>query len=72
MFSKQDGFPKSPFPNGWKGENGLYAVGFTKKGLLGASMDAKKIADDIKRCWEGDEAKQIAVFARSILPQSNS
>ncbi|KAF3654695.1 Indole-3-pyruvate monooxygenase YUCCA6 [Capsicum chinense] len=47
MFSKRDGLPKRPFPNGWKGECGLYAVGFTKRGLLGASMDAKKIAEHI-------------------------
>ncbi|VFQ97671.1 unnamed protein product [Cuscuta campestris] len=51
MFSEKDGLPKRPFPNGWKGECGLYAVGFTKRGLLGASMDAKRIAQDIKRCW---------------------
>ncbi|KAL8524287.1 hypothetical protein ACS0TY_014021 [Phlomoides rotata] len=51
MFSVEDGFPKSPFPNGWKGENGLYAVGFTKRGLLGTSMDAKNIAKDIESCW---------------------
>ncbi|CAN4127862.1 unnamed protein product [Withania somnifera] len=47
MFSEKDGLPKRPFPNGWKGECGLYAVGFTKRGLLGASMDAKKIAEHI-------------------------
>ncbi|KAK7377533.1 hypothetical protein VNO80_02959 [Phaseolus coccineus] len=51
MFSKEDGFPTKPFPNGWKGENGLYAVGFTKRGLLGTSMDAKRIAEHIERCW---------------------
>ncbi|CAK9161090.1 unnamed protein product [Ilex paraguariensis] len=52
MFSEKDGLPQRPFPNGWKGECGLYAVGFTKRGLLGASMDAKRIAEDIKRCWK--------------------
>ncbi|XP_009782408.1 indole-3-pyruvate monooxygenase YUCCA6-like [Nicotiana tabacum] len=51
MFSEKDGLPKRPFPNGWKGECGLYAVGFTKRGLLGASMDAKKIAQDIHCFW---------------------
>ncbi|KAA8525302.1 hypothetical protein F0562_007157 [Nyssa sinensis] len=35
MFSEKDGLPRRPFPNGWKGECGLYAVGFTKRGLLG-------------------------------------
>ncbi|KAL9227305.1 hypothetical protein vseg_003008 [Gypsophila vaccaria] len=51
MFSHEDGLPRKPFPNGWKGDNGLYAVGFTKRGLLGASMDAKRIAEDIGQCW---------------------
>ncbi|XP_030452467.1 indole-3-pyruvate monooxygenase YUCCA6 [Syzygium oleosum] len=56
MFSKDDGFPRRAFPNGWKGECGLYAVGFTRRGLLGASMDAQRIAEDIERCWK-EEAK---------------
>jgi len=50
MFSEKDGLPRRPFPNGWKGECGLYAVGFTKRGLLGASIDAKRIAEDIHQC----------------------
>lgn len=47
MFSKKNGLPYKPFPNGWKGEHGLYAVGFTNRGLLGASIDARRIAEDI-------------------------
>ncbi|WZY78042.1 probable indole-3-pyruvate monooxygenase YUCCA5 isoform X1 [Brassica rapa] len=43
LFSK-NGFPKSPFPNAWKGKSGLYAAGFTRKGLAGASADAISIA----------------------------
>ncbi|KAA8521782.1 hypothetical protein F0562_012455 [Nyssa sinensis] len=58
MFSEKDGLPRRPFPHGWKGECGLYAVGFTKRGLLGASMDAKRIAVDIERCWKL-EAKHL-------------
>ncbi|KAK7384906.1 hypothetical protein VNO78_30609 [Psophocarpus tetragonolobus] len=70
MFSKEDGFPTKPFPNGWKGDNGLYAVGFTKRGLLGASMDAKRIAEDIERCWK---SKHSTTFSLSLnVPQSNS
>lgn len=66
MFSEKDGLPRRPFPNGWKGECDLYAVGFTKRGLLGAAMDAKRIAQDIESCW-----KAKAPFARSLLlPQS--
>ncbi|KAI3417618.1 uncharacterized protein J3R85_014289 [Psidium guajava] len=31
----------------WKGENGLYCIGFSQKGLFGISADARNIADDI-------------------------
>lgn len=51
LFSEKDGLPRNPFPSGWKGERGLYAVGFTKRGLLGASFDAKRIAEDIQHQW---------------------
>ncbi|KAM7276170.1 hypothetical protein ACFE04_018036 [Oxalis oulophora] len=44
--------PENPFPNGWKGKCGLYAVGFTKNGLPGISIDARKIAEDIAHCWK--------------------
>lgn len=43
--------PKTPFPNGWKGENGLYTVGFTRRGLQGTALDADKIAQDISEQW---------------------
>lgn len=69
MFSEKDGLPRKPFPNGWKGDNGLYAVGFTKRGLLGASIDAKKIAEDIHRCWDV-EARHLSALPRSFLTQS--
>ncbi|XP_022854920.1 indole-3-pyruvate monooxygenase YUCCA2-like [Olea europaea var. sylvestris] len=59
MFSQKDGLPKRAFPNGWKGESGLYAVGFTKRGLMGASMDAKRIAQHIEICFKS-EAKQLS------------
>ncbi|KAK6944978.1 Flavin monooxygenase-like [Dillenia turbinata] len=68
MFSKEDGFPRRPFPNGWKGECGSYAVGFTKRGLLGSSMDAKNIAEDIASHWKA-EAKQFMAFTCSPLPR---
>ncbi|XP_058201937.1 indole-3-pyruvate monooxygenase YUCCA6 [Rhododendron vialii] len=66
MFSEKDGLPRRPFPNGWKGECGLYAVGFTKRGLLGASIDAKRIAEDIEQCWR-HEAKYLTAIAQSLL-----
>ena len=50
-FLTKEGMPKTPFPNGWKGENGLYTVGFTRRGLLGTAFDAVKIAEDITDQW---------------------
>ncbi|TVU22947.1 hypothetical protein EJB05_32669 [Eragrostis curvula] len=49
FFSEKNGFPRKP--NEWKGQNGLYAIGFSRRGLLGVSMDATKIADDIVQCY---------------------
>lgn len=69
MFSEKEGLPHKPFPNGWKGENGLYAVGFTKRGLLGASIDARRIAQDIELRWKA-EATGFMAFARASPPQS--
>lgn len=73
MFSEEDGFPRRAFPDGWRGENGLYAVGFTKRGLLGASIDAKRISEDIERCWKA-ETKHLSTLASysSLLPLPNS
>uniref|UniRef100_A0A2P2QZP3 Uncharacterized protein n=1 Tax=Rhizophora mucronata TaxID=61149 RepID=A0A2P2QZP3_RHIMU len=65
MFSEKDGFPREPFPNGWKGENGLYAVGFTKRGLLGASIDARRIAEDIELRWK---AKKFHDLCSCVTP----
>ncbi|KAF9617044.1 hypothetical protein IFM89_033114 [Coptis chinensis] len=50
-FFNEEGMPKTPFPNGWKGDKGLYSVGFTRKGLLGTASDAVKIANDICKQW---------------------
>ncbi|KAI3678755.1 hypothetical protein L6452_38058 [Arctium lappa] len=51
LFGK-DGFPKREFCNGWKGKRGLYAAGFTRRGLAGASADAIKISQDIGIVWK--------------------
>lgn len=56
-FFSENGIPKNPFPNGWKGKAGLYAVGFTKRGLSGASLDAMSVALDIAKSWK-EETKQ--------------
>ncbi|KAJ9559153.1 hypothetical protein OSB04_013767 [Centaurea solstitialis] len=69
MFSDKDGFPRRPFPNGWKGANGLYAVGFTKRGLLGASADARRIAEDIGKCWKAEANHLVTTTRRSFLLQ---
>ncbi|XP_065001791.1 indole-3-pyruvate monooxygenase YUCCA8-like [Musa acuminata AAA Group] len=50
LFSAE-GKPKLPFPNGCSGENGIYFVGFTGKGLLGASADAIEAALRISQRW---------------------
>ena len=57
-FFSKNGFPKAPFPNGWKGKAGLYAAGFTKRGLSGASMDAMKVAEDIAKIWKQETRKK--------------
>ncbi|KAF7119839.1 hypothetical protein RHSIM_Rhsim13G0017100 [Rhododendron simsii] len=44
----EDGIPKPSFPNHWKGENGLYCAGLSRRGFYGAAMDAQNIANDIK------------------------
>ncbi|KAI4376928.1 hypothetical protein MLD38_014631 [Melastoma candidum] len=46
-FFDTEGMPRTPFPNSWKGGKGLYAVGFTRRGLLGVASDAVKVAQDI-------------------------
>ncbi|KAK1315746.1 Indole-3-pyruvate monooxygenase YUCCA6 [Acorus calamus] len=58
FFNHENGYPKKPFPHSWRGQNGLYATGFNKRGLLGASMDARKIAEDIACQWNSG-AKQL-------------
>lgn len=66
LFNKEDGFPRMPFPNGWKGKNGLYAVGFTKMGLLGASISAQRVAEDIA-CYWNCKTKQLCLELQTIL-----
>ena len=44
----EDGLPKPIYPNHWKGKNGLYYFGLSRKGLYGSSVDSQNIANDIK------------------------
>ncbi|KAH9311081.1 hypothetical protein KI387_026116, partial [Taxus chinensis] len=50
-FFSDNGFPREAFPNNWKGKNGLYAVGMGRRGLLGTSIDAQLIAQDILQVY---------------------
>ncbi|XAR61021.1 Indole-3-pyruvate monooxygenase [Bertholletia excelsa] len=70
-FFSQNGFPKAPFPNGWKGKAGLYAVGFTRRGLSGASSDAMRIAQDIGKVYKEDlkQKKQKVPTHRRCISQ---
>ncbi|KEH24364.1 putative indole-3-pyruvate monooxygenase [Medicago truncatula] len=43
----EDGFPKPGLPYHWKGKNGFYCVGLTRRGFYGAKMDAQNVANDI-------------------------
>ncbi|XP_060179686.1 probable indole-3-pyruvate monooxygenase YUCCA11 isoform X2 [Lycium barbarum] len=45
----ENGMPKKRSPYHWKGEKGIYCVGFASAGLFGISSDAKNIAEDIDR-----------------------
>ncbi|CAO2829486.1 unnamed protein product [Amaranthus hypochondriacus] len=63
LFNK-NGFPKTPFPNGWKGKNGLYAAGFTRSELAGASSDAIKISQHIANLW-----KQETIQIKLTVPR---
>uniref|UniRef100_M4DN26 Flavin-containing monooxygenase n=1 Tax=Brassica campestris TaxID=3711 RepID=M4DN26_BRACM len=44
---KENGMPKRELPDHWKGENGLYSVGFGRQGLAGITRDAQNVARDI-------------------------
>ncbi|KAM2335446.1 hypothetical protein ACFXTH_012856 [Malus domestica] len=64
-FFSREGIPKNAFPNGWKGNAGLYAVGFTRRGLSGASLDAIGVSQDIAKSWkEETKQKRKSVAAR--------
>ncbi|XP_010541625.1 PREDICTED: probable indole-3-pyruvate monooxygenase YUCCA4 [Tarenaya hassleriana] len=66
-FFTEEGMPKTPFPNGWKGDNGLYAVGFTRRGMLGTSSDAVKIAGDIAGQWMEIEGMKNNVINNALI-----
>lgn len=57
----EDGFPKPSFPNHWKGRNGLYCVGLSRRGFFGANFDAQNIANDIASLIPQEERERICV-----------
>ncbi|KAL7582361.1 probable indole-3-pyruvate monooxygenase YUCCA5 [Lactuca sativa] len=68
-FFGKNGFPKRQSPNGWKGKEGLYAAGFTRRGLAGVSADAMKIAQDIGNVWKQElnqKKRKVAAHRRCI------
>ncbi|KAK6287314.1 hypothetical protein POUND7_013493 [Theobroma cacao] len=54
----ETGLPKNNFPHHWKGEKNLYCCGLSRRGLFGVSMDAKAIAEDIKRVIDEKNGKE--------------
>ncbi|ONH89754.1 hypothetical protein PRUPE_8G014100 [Prunus persica] len=52
-----DGMPKQSFPNNWKGKNGLYCAGFSRRGLFGISHDARMIISDISFALDQNKKK---------------
>ncbi|KAL6649264.1 hypothetical protein ACP70R_013488 [Stipagrostis hirtigluma subsp. patula] len=48
----EDGKPRAQHPSNWRGPNGLYSVGFSGRGLLGAGEDALRAAADIAGRWQ--------------------
>ncbi|XP_077210886.1 putative indole-3-pyruvate monooxygenase YUCCA10 [Tasmannia lanceolata] len=53
----KDGMPKEKYPNHWKGKNGLYCAGLSRRGLAGVAEDAQNIADDINRIFNDTKVK---------------
>ncbi|KAG2548827.1 hypothetical protein PVAP13_9KG201100 [Panicum virgatum] len=53
-FFNKDGYPKTAFPHGWKGQSGLYAIDFTRRALSGTFADAVRIAKDLGNIWRGE------------------
>lgn len=70
-FFSKDGLPQAQFPNSWKGKCGLYAVGFTRRGLAGASADAVKLAKDLSDAWKEEtrQAKKLVSSHRRCISQ---
>lgn len=63
----EDGKAKAEQPSDddrWRGPNGLYRVGFSGQGLLGAGADALRAAADIAGRWQAEVAAAAAAGAK--------
>ncbi|KAM0826403.1 hypothetical protein ACQ4PT_068907 [Festuca glaucescens] len=67
-FFREDGKPRSRCPSNWRGPNGLYCVGFSGQGLLGAGADALRAASDIAGRWQEEMVAAAAPGAATISP----
>ena len=67
-FFTEDGKPKARCPSNWRGPNGLYCVGFSGRGLLGAGADALRAAADIAGSWQEEETVAAGAEAATISP----
>ncbi|KAI5354842.1 hypothetical protein L3X38_007737 [Prunus dulcis] len=66
-FFTKDGMPKTPFPDCWRGSEGLYTVGFTRRGLLGTASDAVEIANDVAQLWKTNKDCRSSCNSHIIL-----
>ncbi|KAL6185968.1 hypothetical protein ACLB2K_042090 [Fragaria x ananassa] len=54
--------PKNKYPEHWKGEKGVYCVGFSGKGIPGISFDTMDVANDIHQILlvkTGNAAREV-------------
>ncbi|KAL2345369.1 hypothetical protein Fmac_006654 [Flemingia macrophylla] len=58
----EDGFPKPSYPNHWKGRNGLYCVGLSRRGFFGANMDAENVANHIASLIPQEEKEGVCAM----------
>jgi hypothetical protein len=64
----EDGKPRAaqePSSN-WRGPDGLYCVGFSGRGLLGAGADALRAAADIAGRWQAAAATGAKISSSSV------
>ncbi|KAK1378148.1 hypothetical protein POM88_024892 [Heracleum sosnowskyi] len=52
FIGEKDGNSGNTFSKGWKGENGIYSVGFSQQGLLGISIGARRVVEDLMGQWK--------------------